>query len=84
MRGGSGETLRLEVTGMRCASCGLLVDDALEDLPGVLEATSDAKRGRTKVRFDPAVTSVDQVLDAVRAVGYEPQLAARDSGSQRD
>ncbi len=27
--------LELAVSGMRCSTCGLLIDDALEDLPGV-------------------------------------------------
>ncbi|MFP5377090.1 MAG: heavy-metal-associated domain-containing protein [Acidimicrobiia bacterium] len=28
-------TTELRVDGMHCASCGMLIDDAVEDLPGV-------------------------------------------------
>ncbi|MGH8887734.1 MAG: cation transporter [Egibacteraceae bacterium] len=77
MRPGSSGRVQLEVTGMHCASCGLLIDDALEDLPGVLEAVTHVRRGRTEVRFDPSLTSVAELLDAVRAVGYEARPADR-------
>ena len=60
----------LKVTGMHCASCGLLVDDALEDLPGVVRATTDSRAGRSTVQVDLDTTSVDEMLAAIESAGY--------------
>jgi len=65
--------LVVAVGGMHCASCGLLVDEVVEELPGVASATTDVRAGRTVVRptvdggatLDPA-----QVVDAIRDLGY--------------
>lgn len=58
------------VTGMHCASCGLLIDDAIEDLSGVRSCATDARRGRTVVRFDPASTSPGHIAAAIHKAGY--------------
>ncbi len=60
----------LNVTGMHCASCGLLVDHELEALDGVTRATTDARRGITTGVYDPALVGVDDLLTAVSSAGY--------------
>ena len=57
------------VTGMHCGSCGLLIDEALEDLPGVRRAQTDVLHGRTTV--DGSDVAVDQIVEAIRALGFE-------------
>ena len=63
-------TVVLTVTGMHCASCGMLVDEALEELVGVERADTDSRRGRTVVRADLALTSVGEMVAAVGEAGY--------------
>ena len=58
------------VTGMHCASCGLLIDDALEELPGVARAQTDSRKGRTVAQVDLAITSVDDMMAAIADAGY--------------
>jgi copper chaperone CopZ len=60
----------LRVTGMHCSSCGMLIDDALEDLPGVRRATTKVRKRRTVVEFDDDQTSVDAMLIAIKDLGY--------------
>ena len=67
-------TLAFRVTGMHCASCGLLVDDTLEDLDGVERSETDTKRGRTVV-VDPAMTT-SQIVAAIAEVGYDAAPAS--------
>lgn len=43
--------LTFTITGMHCASCGLLIDDAIEDLPGVTTSTTNH---RTRPNHRPA------------------------------
>ncbi len=62
--------LNFVVSGMHCVSCGLLVDDVLEDLEGVERSSTDSRGGRIVVRFDPAVTSAVDIVAAIADVGY--------------
>lgn len=63
-------TVSLRVDGMHCASCGLLIDDALEDLTGVTRSETSLREGRTIVHLDPAMCSPDQLVAAVAEAGY--------------
>ena len=61
------------VGGMHCASCGLLIDEAVEELPGVASAATDIRAGRTIVRpavDDGAALDPALVLDTIRDLGY--------------
>lgn len=68
-------TLTFRVDGMHCASCGLLIDDTLEDLDGVLSTHTSVKAGRTTVEIDPAVCDADAVRAAIAEAGYQAQPA---------
>ncbi|OKK03885.1 hypothetical protein AMK26_18165 [Streptomyces sp. CB03234] len=62
---------------MHCNSCGLLIDDELEDLPGVRSAATDVRTGRSVVRLEEAV-DVDSaaLVAAVEAAGdYTARVA---------
>lgn len=58
------------IEGMHCGSCALLIDDALDDLPGVRDTRTSVKRARTTVDFDPAAIDPDQMIAAIGALGY--------------
>lgn len=64
------EVVAFAVTGMHCTSCGMLIDETLEDLAGVERADTDARRGRTIVRADLDVTSVGEIVAAIGEAGY--------------
>ncbi len=64
------------VSGMHCASCGLLIDDALEDLAGVERAQTSLRTGVTTVRLDPAVITPAEVAETIRSTGYGAALKA--------
>ncbi|WP_251060277.1 cation transporter [Streptomyces sp. ISL-100] len=48
----SGAEVVLLVEGMHCNSCGLLIDDELEDLAGVRSSSTDVRAERTFVRLE--------------------------------
>ncbi len=62
-------TVTVAVTGMHCASCGLLVDDCLEDVDGVVTSTTDVRSGRCVAVVGGEVTD-EAVLAAVAEAGY--------------
>ena len=65
----SNRTITLEIAGMHCASCGILVDDCMEDLDGVVSSQTDLRSGRCVAVVDGTVSETD-VLAAVAEAGY--------------
>jgi Cu+-exporting ATPase len=63
--------LVFEVTGMHCSNCGLLVDDAIEDVPGVSSSSTDVRAGRTVVK---GAAAVPEILAAIGRTGYTGRL----------
>lgn len=69
--------LVLNIEGMHCASCGLLIDDAVEDVPGVTRATTSFGTGLTEVDLadgaDPTAVAPG-VVAAIAYAGYDAAL----------
>ena len=66
-------TFRIE--GMHCTSCGLLIDDAVEQLPGVRTASTSQRSGRTTVEIDDGkLCTPSQVVAAIAEAGYTATL----------
>ncbi|CAI7977347.1 MULTISPECIES: heavy-metal-associated domain-containing protein [Parafrankia] len=63
-------THTFRVEGMHCASCSLLIDDALEDLPGVRSTRTTLKQGRTTVELDLSRNSPRDVVRVIEELGY--------------
>lgn len=63
-------TLIWTVSGMHCSSCGILIDEALEELDGVDTATTSLRRKTTTVSFDPARCDTEQIVATIAEVGY--------------
>ncbi|GAB2539064.1 heavy-metal-associated domain-containing protein [Nocardia heshunensis] len=61
-------TLVFRVEGMHCGSCAMLIDDTLEDLPGVHRASTSKRKSTTTVEVDNA--TVADIVAAVTALGY--------------
>lgn len=73
----SGAQMVVSVGGMHCASCGLLVDDVLEDLPGVARSATDVTAGRTLVTLaEGALVEPWVVAEAIAELGYTARLVA--------
>jgi copper chaperone len=74
------DVLVVAVEGMHCASCGLLIDEVVEELPGVASATTDVRAGRTVVRLSAGGVGPDHgmVLDAIRNLGYSATIEGRE------
>jgi copper chaperone len=70
------EAVELSIDGMSCGHCVEAVRGALARLPGV--RVERVAIGSAAVAYDPAVTTLDEILDAVNDEGYS---AARAAGS---
>ncbi|GLV88140.1 hypothetical protein Slala03_78290 [Streptomyces lavendulae subsp. lavendulae] len=61
--------MEFAVSGMRCGSCGLLIDDEVEEVPGVTASTTDVRRQRTVVHLAAAVPA-ERIIAAIAEAGY--------------
>jgi Cu+-exporting ATPase len=66
--------LRLQVTGMTCASCVLRVEKTLQAVPGVQSASVNLATEEASVAADPGV-STEALAAAVRRAGYDVATA---------
>ena len=64
------EKSTLIVSGMHCASCGMLIDETLEELPGVLSSSTDLRRETSTVEYDPAQTTLAAITAEIVNLGY--------------
>lgn len=58
------------VHGMHCGGCALLIDDALEELPGVRSTQTRAKKGLSTVELDLTQSRPEDVISAIEQLGY--------------
>ncbi len=68
----------LRLAGLWCAGCAGIIERALAETPGVLEAHASHAAERASVVWDPSLTRVSRLIEAVRRAGYEaaPDAAA--------
>jgi len=77
------ESITLPVLGMSCASCQHYVEEALRATAGVESARVDLMAHRASVVFDPALTQPAQLVEAIRAVGYDAVLPRADGTQEK-
>lgn len=64
----------LEVEGMTCQACPKTVSTALKDIEGVYSVDATYTPPEAVVRFDPNKTSVNDLTQATKNVGYPSKL----------
>jgi Cu+-exporting ATPase len=68
------ETCSIPVSGMTCAACSARIQRTLEKTPGVVGAGVSLMTNTATVDFDPAATSPERLVDAIRGTGYGAEL----------
>ena len=61
----------LQVGGMNCGSCELLVTEALEDLEGVISVEASHLKGRVEVDYDPNMVSISAIEAVIEEQGFK-------------
>ncbi|KAK4492398.1 hypothetical protein RD792_003203, partial [Penstemon davidsonii] len=65
---------RLRIKGMACTSCSESTERALSMLDGVKKAVVGLALGEAKIHFDPNVTNIDRIVEAVEDAGFGADL----------
>jgi Cu+-exporting ATPase len=74
---GAGERVDLPITGMTCVACARRIERKLTKTPGVNRAGVNFATSRATVEYDPKATGVNQLIEAVKEVGYGTAGTAR-------
>lgn len=67
------------VEGMTCPGCAAGMKATLERKEGVASAEVDYEKASARIRFDPAITSVEKIIAAIGEMGYSAKLTERQS-----
>lgn len=63
--------LKLNVEGMHCGSCEMLIKDSLEETDGVEKIEVSHKSGEVNVDFDDSKVSANKIKDIIKNEGYK-------------
>jgi P-type Cu2+ transporter len=86
----SGKVLReasLILEGITCAACVWLNERHVRALPGVADFTVNYSTHRARVRWDPELLALSDILQAIRGIGYRAHPydpGTRDKAFQRE
>jgi Cu+-exporting ATPase len=80
--GAVSETATVAITDMTCANCADANRDALESVPGVVDADVNYATDEAQVRYNPAETSLSALYDAVEDAGYSPVREDESAGGE--
>ncbi len=72
-------TRQFHLKGMSCAACASTIEKALKHTAGVTQAQVNFAAEQAKVEFDPSMTNVHLLQDAVGKAGYEAILIVEEN-----
>lgn len=67
--------IELNVKGMHCNSCVMLIKDALIEHKGISSADVDLKKGKATVSYDEKLTDEKKIAHIIESEGYETKLS---------
>jgi len=62
------------VKGMHCASCVVVIEQSLKQIPGVKEASVNLASEKATVSYDPSLVTDEHLSSAVKGAGYQALL----------
>jgi len=64
----------LQVSGMKCGSCQLLVEEALEELQGVKSLEVSFRDGCVTLEYEPNTVSLTTIKEVIEQQGFTVQM----------
>jgi Cu+-exporting ATPase len=65
------KVVQIPVEGMSCAACVARVKKTLTSIGGVSDVEVSLVERRARIRFDPSRLSPDQLVAAIKGLGYQ-------------
>ncbi|HYE62938.1 MAG TPA: heavy metal translocating P-type ATPase [Phycisphaerales bacterium] len=69
---GGYRTARLMLQNLHCAACVWLIEKLPSIVPGVIESRLDFRRGTVDLTWDPSLTHLSRIAQALDSLGYTP------------
>lgn len=63
--------IKLNIAGMHCPSCEMLITDSLEDLDGIEIIQISHKKGYAIISYDESKTNEDKIKKIIEKEGYK-------------
>ena len=63
--------LELNIKGMHCSACPVLIKEVLTDTKGVKDAGVDLKSAKATISFDEKIVNEKSLVDAIEKEGYK-------------
>jgi Cu2+-exporting ATPase len=73
---------QLLLQGVRCAACSWLIERAMTAVPGVREIAVDPLTTRTRLRWNPEITRLGELLERIAVLGYDPYPCTDDEADR--
>ena len=64
------EKVDLDISGMTCAACSTRIEKSLNRMEGISSATVNLTGETGSIEYNPAIVSVDDVLNKIKKLGY--------------
>jgi P-type Cu+ transporter len=60
----------LNISGMHCASCAVLVDKSLKKLPGIKISNVNYSTSRASIEYDETKVGIEKFVEKIKELGY--------------
>ena len=67
--------IELDVKGMHCKSCVIILTDALTEHKGVKDAKVDLKKSNATVSYDDRMIDKSKLIQIISKEGYEAKMS---------
>ena len=65
------ERTELDIAGIMCVACITAIENALKDVPGVIDVSINPVTAKAVIDYDPSVVTVDTIIQTIRNTGYD-------------
>lgn len=73
------ESIRLSISGMRCASCSASIENELRKKEGIKEANVYILNNTAVIKFDKETCDIDSIIACIESLGFKAKLAPNSS-----
>jgi Cu+-exporting ATPase len=65
------ERTELNIAGIMCVACITAIENALKEVPGVIDVSINPVTAKAVIERDPSVVTVDVIIQTIRDTGYD-------------
>ena len=71
------DSIRLQIEGMRCASCSASIESALKKQAGIHSANVYILNHTASIQFDPQQCNIEKIIECINNLGFRASTATK-------